>query len=116
MLFNNKLNNINKNDYNKIIFDIIESYVYNFHLKDNKTDFTHESYYYKGISNNIHKYIFNYNAINILKKLKEKGKKLFLVINSFFSYAKFLLINSIGENYLDVFDLGFFNCLKIKLI
>ena len=112
MLDNNKLNNIKKNDYNKIIFDIIESYVYNFHLKDNKTDFTHESDYYKGISSNIHKFIYNYNAMNILKKLKEKGKKIFLATNSFFSYANFILVNSIGENYLDVFDLGFFNCKK----
>ena len=112
MLDNNKINNINKNDYNKIIFDILESYVYNFRLKDNKTDFKQESYYYKGISNDIHKYIFNYSAMNILKKLKEKGKKLFLATNSFFSYSNFLLINSIGENYLDVFDLGFFNCKK----
>ena len=96
----------NKN-YLKIKEDLWESLTFNFKLKDRFEDYSKIGYYFTEIAKNPEKYIFNYKAFDLLKLLKKKGFKIFFCTNSFFSYGEFIIKSSIGDEYKNIFDLGF---------
>ena len=101
-------NLINENKtYLKIKEDLWESLTFNFKLKDRFEDYSKSGYYFTEIAKNPEKYIFNYKAFDLLKLLKKKGFKIFFCTNSFFSYGDFIIKNSIGNEYKNIFDLGF---------
>jgi HAD superfamily 5'-nucleotidase-like hydrolase len=104
--------------YSDLCKDVFEALVFNYHLYDEKTntvgDFRTSGYYFPEIYNNPKKYLNDYSAKNLLKHLREKGIYLFFATNSFYEYADFIMKNTIGEDYHDYFDLGFYWAKKPK--
>lgn len=100
-------------DYAQIKEHIIEAIIFNYCLPDNFADFQNHGYFFPEIYKHPELYLYkSYSALNMLKKLKDQGKHLFFVTNSFYSYAKFVMQNTVGPDFAEVFDLGFFESRK----
>lgn len=108
-LFDEKKTPAEVNSYKIIQEHIFESIFFNFSLNDTHANCNESGYFYKTLFDDAKKYFFtDYNAKHMLTKLREKGKKIFFATNSYWTYADFVLKNTIGNDYMDYFDLGFY--------
>jgi len=106
----------NKNSYKEIFADIYKAFNFNYKLNEQSSDcFALSGYYYPEITNKTEFYLnmeVNKNeklrVRNTLENLRKKGKKLFFATNSFYAYADMVMKISLGEDYKDLFDLGFY--------
>ena len=99
------------NCYKDIITHISEAINYNFWIK-NFEKFYSFGYIFPEIYKHPELYLDKNNFEQLLIKLKEKGKKLFIATNSNYSYSNFALEKTLGKNYDKYFDLCFFKCSK----
>lgn len=90
--------------WNDICCCIIQNYV---HYDDHKVyDIKEFGHYFPVISRNPELFIEKRDDYRqMLLKLWEKGKKLFLATNSHMDYADLILTHSIGEDWRQMFDL-----------
>ena len=98
--------------YAHIARDMVETFEYNFKINEHLDDFTKIGKYFPVIANDPKKYLVQYNIREILQLLRAKGKKLFFATNSYKSYGEFILVNAIGDDYKEFFDVGFYGSRK----
>ena len=98
--------------YAHIARDIVETFEYNFKINEPLDDFTTIGKYFPVIANEPQKYLVQYNIREILQLLRSKGKKLFFATNSYKTYGEFILVNAIGDDYKEFFDVGFYGSRK----
>ena len=99
------------NNYKDIIIHIMEAVNFSFYIKM-FADSSNFGYIFPEIHKYPNLYLVNNNCEQLLIKLREKGKKLFLVTNSNHSYSNFILESILGKNYDQYFDLCFFKSSK----
>jgi len=97
--------------YRRIFEDILEAAMFNYNLfdaKDNRIMNMRESngYFFNEFEKNPKKYLLDYSAKEMLIHLRKKGIKVFFATNSFFEFADVILKTTIGDDYLDYFDLA----------
>ena len=98
--------------YKVIIDDIWEALFFNYNLYDQETGAIKKlcdtGYFFPEFIKNPKLYLHDYSAKEMLQHLKSKGKGVFFATNSFFEFADIIMKNTIGEDYLDYFDLAIY--------
>jgi HAD superfamily 5'-nucleotidase-like hydrolase len=97
----------------KVIFDdIMESLFFNYNLYDTKANtikrLCDTGYFFPEFLKNPQLYLHPYSAKELLIHLRSKGKGIFFATNSFFEFADLIMKHTIGEDYLDYFDLAIY--------
>jgi hypothetical protein len=84
----------------QIMAHLLESFAFNFGLMDIEKNILKKidssGYFFPEIYKNPKKYLHPYKAKDLLKFLKEKGKRIFIATNYYQEYADFILRNTIG--------------------
>lgn len=94
-------------DYEQMKNDIFESMFFSFKPKDAFADFKASGFYFPEIAKHPDLYLFKkYNSAGLLKKLRDKGIKIFFATNSYYTYSDFIMRNTIGEDFEKYFDVG----------
>jgi len=96
--------------YKTIFDDILDASMFNYNLIDPETNkiksIKDSGYFFPEFAKNPKKYLYDYSAKEVLKHLKNKGIGVFFATNSFYEFAEVVMKNTIGEDYLEYFDLG----------
>jgi len=91
------------NPYRKIMSDIMDSLIFNYAITDKKMEET--GYFYTEVSLNPKKYLCENSARETLISIKKLGIKIFYATNSYREFGDLIMKNSLGEDFLDLFDL-----------
>jgi HAD superfamily 5'-nucleotidase-like hydrolase len=106
------LKNERINNYKTIFDDIMESLFFNYNLYDPQTNtikrLCDTGYFFPEFLKNPQLYLHPYSAKEMLTHLRSKGKGVFFATNSFFEFADIIMKHTIGDDYLDYFDLGIY--------
>jgi hypothetical protein len=99
--------------YKKIFEDILEAAVFNYNLYDaeNKRVMNmseSKGYFFHEFEKNPKKYLLDYSPKELLIHLRNKGVQVFFATNSFYEFADLIMRNTIGDDYLDYFDLAIY--------
>lgn len=109
---------LNEKNYYDIMNDVNAAHDYNYNIEDietfKKNDY-HGFFYPKLLTEPRH-YVHKTSQVLIerLKKLKERGIKIFLASNNHYEVAVKLMTEAIGKDWIDMFDFVIFNARKPK--
>jgi 5'-nucleotidase len=108
-----KLNSKGAEPFNQIFEDIMEAAVFNYNLIDAeekriKNMAESNGYFFNNFQKDPKKYLDDYNPKEMLIHLRNKGVQIFFATNSFYEFADVILRKTIGDDYLDYFDLAVF--------
>jgi hypothetical protein len=104
---------VDSEPFKKIFSDILEGFLFNYILynaEEKRILKMSESkgYFFPELDKNLKKYILDYSAKEMLTHLRSKGVQIFFATNSYYEHADVILKETIGEDYLDYFDLAVF--------
>jgi phenolic acid decarboxylase len=94
---------LRQSPYKQIMSDIFQSLLFNYAITDKKMEDT--GYFYTEISRNPKKYLCENSARETLLQLKKQGIKIFYATNSYKEFGDLIMSNSLGEDFLNLFDL-----------
>ncbi len=107
---------LNSKNYYDIWKDIDEALDYNYNIPDveafKRADY--KGYFYPKLLTEPRHYInkTSKDLIDRLKKLKERGVKVFIASNNFYEVANILMTEAMGKDWLDLFSFCIFNAKK----
>ena len=113
-----KFDVLNEKDYYQIMADLNEGLDFNYCIDDleafKRADY--RGYFYPKLLTEPRHYVNKTSpeVIDRLKKLKEKGIKIFLCSNNFYEVADMMMKEAMGDNWLELFDFVIFNAAKPK--
>jgi HAD superfamily 5'-nucleotidase-like hydrolase len=109
---------LNKRDYYQIMADVNEALDYNYGIADLEAfrQADYRGYFYPKLLTEPRHYVnkTHPDVIDRLRKLKERGVKIFLASNNYFEVADLMMTEAMGPDWLNLFDFVIFNASKPK--
>lgn len=107
---------LNKIDYYQVAKDMRDACDFNYNIKDTQAFRNHDytGFFYPKLLTGLRHYVHKTSSelIDKLQKLKAKGIKIFFSSNNHYEVADMLMTESVGKDWMDLFDFVIFSAKK----